>query len=164
MRRLVLMRHAEAKAPEGAPDRARRVTAGGRIEATAMGGWLAEAMAARGWVLDRAVVSDAERTAETYACVRRSLPGAPDAIADAALYDGGPGGMRRVLASTPDAAAALIMVGHAPTVELVLRDLTGTARPWPTAAMAIIAFAGGWAEAAGGGGRLEAFMTPRDLF
>ncbi|WP_204322083.1 histidine phosphatase family protein, partial [Streptococcus pneumoniae] len=63
MHRLILLRHAKSDWPEGVADHERPLNGRGRRAAPLMG----EAMVERGYVPERALVSSAKRTQETWA-------------------------------------------------------------------------------------------------
>ena len=57
-----------------------------------------------------------------------------------------------------------MLVGHNPGMEEMLAFLTREARHMPTCALAKISIAGSsWKEAQRGAGKLEWFVTPKDL-
>jgi phosphohistidine phosphatase len=69
-----------------------------------------------------------------------------------------------------DRFETVAMIGHNPGVQDLAIALAGSgADPgrmrakFPTGALAVLAFDGPWRELASGGGRLESFVTPKDL-
>lgn len=103
---LVLLRHAQAE--PGLDDHARPLSARGRADAAAVRTWLA----AQGVVPDRAVVSTARRTQETWQLAGDLVP-----VLDGRLYDASTETIRDVIAETPASVQALVVVGHNPGTE-----------------------------------------------
>ena len=128
MKRLILMRHAQAESRASGGDRARRLTAAGAGAAAETARQLAE----NGYAPDLVLVSTAQRTRETWAVAEASFPGA-EARFDADLYNAD----SETLLDLAEAAnaASVMVVGHNPgihdaAVRLLTRD------PAPAAATA----------------------------
>ncbi|MEM7480016.1 MAG: histidine phosphatase family protein [Acidobacteriota bacterium] len=85
--------------------------------------------------------------------------------AEERIYAEGPDPLLAALREQPDAAAAVLLAGHEPSISEVLTVLTGgIAVRFPTAAMARIDLpAGLWSELAGGTGELRWLVTPKLL-
>ena len=118
MRRLILMRHAEAVAETGAGDHARPLTRRGQRDALRAG----EALAAVGCP-DFALVSDSRRTRETFDIVQERLGIVLPHRLSRNLYAASP---RDILEATRDVASTirgLLIVGHNPGIG----DLVGEA-------------------------------------
>jgi phosphohistidine phosphatase len=115
---LILWRHADAE--DGVDDMARELTAKGRKQALAMGGWL-EARLSRE---TRILVSPARRALQTAAGLGRKFETV------AAIQPGaGPADVLRS-AGWPDADGTVLVVGHQPTLGSVAAMLLfGEARP-----------------------------------
>ena len=165
MKLVLLLRHAEA-VPSASNDHERPLSREGRAEAAAVG----RLLVARGWMPDRAVVSDALRTRETLDAL--ALPAATVRQVAAALYDASPSTIIEFLADAPPEAACQVLVGHNPGIALATRSLAGggvaealarLAAAFPTAAVAVLRFEGeDWSALAPGGGTLEAMVWPDD--
>jgi phosphohistidine phosphatase len=112
VRRLVLMRHAQAE--DADDDHARALTPRGRRDARAAGRLLAD----RGEAPQLALVSTAARTRETWALVSAALAAQPDAWFDSTLYDGGGPVVVELLAAVEPAVRSVIVVGHDPTMSV----------------------------------------------
>lgn len=125
MRRLILMRHAKAeKAAAGQDDFDRALSEGGRADAALMGKVLADA----GLAIDRALVSSALRTRQTWEGVAASFPQARPVIAQT-LYLAGPGVLLQAIEDEDD-AEGLILIAHNPGVHaLALQLLINDAAP-----------------------------------
>ncbi|SED21110.1 phosphohistidine phosphatase [Nocardioides exalbidus] len=163
VRRLVIMRH--AKAESVAPsDHERALAPLGRADAAAAGRWLAD----QGLVPDAALVSDAQRTRDTWA--ELSVAAGWDCEPDfsAALYAAGADSAFDLIDETDPAVGTLVVVGHNPTMAYVAEllddgegdDEASTAmitRGFPTAALAVFEVDVAWADLGPGTGRLHAF-------
>ncbi|HEX8010864.1 MAG TPA: phosphohistidine phosphatase SixA [Casimicrobiaceae bacterium] len=116
---LILWRHAEAE--PGEPDLGRRLTAKGLKQAERVATWL------DGHLPDttRILASPAERAQQTARALKRKFRVVPELAPGAAPSD--------VLAAAgwPDARAAVLVIGHQPTLgELAALLLCGEAQPW----------------------------------
>lgn len=165
--RLLLMRHAKAQWPmPGASDFDRPLTASGIQEAQSMG----EMMAAAGLLPDVVLCSGAMRCRETWEQLaaildvgRVEYDDALHAIDAAGYLD---------LVRLQHMAGCLLVIGHNPMTEELAMALTSNhsgsvpsalAGGFPTGGLAVIESAGSLADLRPSGGRLEAFITPREL-
>ena len=165
MRRLTLLRHAKAVSKQGARDFDRALASRGRDEAAAM----AEVLRAHVPALDRALVSPARRTRETWLLVGSAFPGVPTTF-DERIYDAETALLLRLAQDLDDAAASVAMVGHNPGFEdLALTLAEPSSDPtrgrmeagMPTCAAAILDFdVARWRDVRPEDGRLVAFLTP----
>lgn len=166
-RRIVLVRHAKAEHPDDVEDHERPLAARGRKDAPRAGHWLA----GTGITPDLALVSTALRTRETWELLAAELAARPRTVFDERLYDASFGELIAVLAETSDEVAALVVVGHNPGVQALADALAGEAEGdlsarmsssgFPTCAVAVLTFEGGWDAVEPGVARLTAFWTPR---
>ena len=170
-RQLLLLRHAKAVTAESGMDDFTRPLAERGVKDAAMVGSL---LARHGLAPDLALVSPARRTRETWGLVASQFEEPPEANFIDDLYDFGNGaGLLEAIRKHGGTAERLMLVTHNPATAALASALTGSgetalrrrlAEKYPTAGLAIIAFAhGNWAETKMGDGRLEAFVTPRDL-
>ena len=108
---LIVMRHGQAEAGRaGVPDRDRALTEVGLDKARRVG----EKLAQLGIRPQKALVSSATRTRQTFEQVSRSLDGISAEHHDA-LYGAGPEGVFDLLAAVDDEVQSVILVGHNPT-------------------------------------------------
>ena len=148
-RRLILLRHAKSDWPD-VPDRDRPLAKRGRRDAPKIGRWLRE----HGYLPDTVICSDARRTRQTWDRVARELGGSPSVTFEPRAYA---------------ASGTALLVGHNPGVSELATSLAlppdGDDAPirFPTAAVAVLAFPGDWADVAPGQARLIDFTTPADL-
>lgn len=127
MKTLVLLRHAKAEraAPSG-EDFDRALTERGRADARLMGRVLAE----RGIKPDRALVSAAQRTRDTWEAASESFGDAEVAF-ERSLYNADSGTIRRAVDALEEDAGVLIVIGHNPGIHQTAVELTveGAAAP-----------------------------------
>lgn len=168
-RTLLLLRHAKSSRDDPAlDDFDRPLAARGREAAPRM----AQEMARRGWLPDRALVSSALRTRQTWEMVEAQLPQAVPAAFERSIYEAPAERILAAIRRTPGETRTLLVVGHNPGFEdlsalLAAPDSERDAvarmtRKFPTAGLARLCFEGDWADLGPGGARLSHFLTPRD--
>ena len=171
---LVLLRHAKSAWPDMA-DHDRPLAPRGIRAAPEMGRWLRDA----GLVPDQVLCSTARRARETWQFVQEGLAATPPVTFEGRIYDAGAANLLAVIREAPAAAGTLLLIGHNPGIgdlAVLLAAPTGAGpggagagdrermrAKFPTAAVAVLRFAGTWHELARGQARLTAFVTPRDL-
>jgi len=148
----------------------RPLTADGRREATAAGGFLAE----NGMRPDRILCSSAKRTRETLEYAAASMPYLGPELGEAttfldSLYNADSVGYLDIVRAAAE-ARTLLVIGHNPMTEDLARalagsgDRTGMARlvaGFPTAGIAVLETDGDIARLMPGRARLAAFWAPR---
>jgi phosphohistidine phosphatase len=164
MHRLILMRHAKAErdAPSGR-DQDRPLSPRGQADAVLMGRTLAE----RGWRPDRALVSTATRTRQTWDLVQEGL-GDVEVRTDPALYNASPDTLRRFVEASEDEVGCLIVVAHNPGIHLLAVEYLTESAASPSV---LDRMSGGFPTGAAAlfgvdvAGRCvhEGFLTPRAL-
>lgn len=170
MRRLLLLRHSKTERPEpGRSDEARILTERGRVDAAIMGTYLVR----HDLVSDRVTVSPAARTRETWGIASAAMQPAPVPHFEPRIYDAETQTLFNLVASTPNDAKTLLMVGHNPGFHelAVLLVATGDIETrermqedMPTSALAVIDFAfDEWSQLHPRCGRLERFVSPKAL-
>jgi len=168
MRRLFLLRHAEADRPANTPDHLRPLTQRGMQDALAMGGYMAQ----EGLLPQLAVVSTATRTRGTWEQVQKQLPGLVPAIFESRVYECQAADILNVIRATAPEHHSLMVVGHNPGMQTLALRLVGHAvrnafsrlgHDFPPGALAVVDFElAGWNDIADHGGTLERFATPSD--
>jgi phosphohistidine phosphatase len=154
---LIVMRHAKAgELPDG-PDFDRPLRPRGQRDSAAAGRWLA----AGGYEPDLVACSAARRTQQTWQYLSPELSGEPEFNAEPSLYHASAGDVLELVRRTPQGVGRLLYVGHNPAAAELAAMLSGAEPDFPTAAIAVIALPGGWANLAPGGGDLIASWTPR---
>lgn len=128
MKRLLIMRHAEAGHGTGA-DHDRELTKHGRGQANQVGLW----MRRRGWGVDAIVASTAVRTMQTGLLVRDALfadHASPEELhTDAKLYNCSPKAWSEVVAGFPNDWDDVLVIGHNPAVQEIVSRTAGLSVP-----------------------------------
>lgn len=166
-RQLILLRHAKSSWPDDVADTERPLAARGRRDAPAMGGWLR----ASGHVPGLVLCSIARRTRETWELAQQALGASPPVRYEPQVYGATSAELLALARQTAPDIGSVLIVGHDPGVQRLTLDLASQESPalarvrakFPTAAIAILAFSGAWADLAPGEARLEDFIRPRDL-
>lgn len=160
MKRLYLLRHAKSDWDDATlSDFDRPLNARGRRTAPFMG----ELMAGRELRPAAIVSSPAKRAAETALLVKES--GDFDAALefDERIYEASLSTLLQVIAGLPARADTVLLVGHNPGMEALVRHLTGELHPMPTAALASIALAADeWQAVDDRAGSLEFVIRPKE--
>ncbi|MFE7595084.1 SixA phosphatase family protein [Kitasatospora sp. NPDC057512] len=164
-RRIVVLRHSKAAHPD-VDDHERPLAGRGREDAPAAGRWIAGA----GITPDLALVSTALRTRETWELASAELPAVPRTVYEERVYEASLGELIALLNEVSDEVRDLVVVGHNPGVHALADALAGEAEGdalarmnrsgFPTSAIAVLEFQGGWKGVEHGVGRLTAFWTP----
>jgi phosphohistidine phosphatase len=163
-RTLVLLRHAKSAYPDGVADHDRPLAPRGNREAALAGDWLRANLPA----IDAVLCSTAIRARETLA---HTAIDAPVRYVDR-LYDATPGTVIDEINGVGDDVAVLLLVAHEPTMTqlalgLTRADNTNTdaaeriSTKFPTSAMVVLRFTGGWKNVQLGSAELDAFHVPR---
>lgn len=174
MKRLLLLRHAKTE-PAGPDieDHERELLARGRLDAPAMGLYLA----AKKYLPDLILSSSARRTVETSEAVIEKLPRKQHVEYTDRLYLAGAREMLSVVRSAKATATTLLVVGHNPGIEQLASLLSRQPvkrkerdrfdlieEKFPTCALAVLDFdVARWRDVAPGRGELVDFVRPRDL-
>lgn len=170
MRRLLLLRHAKSSwDTAGLADLDRPLAPRGRRTAPLV----AQLMVKRRWVPDLVLCSQAERVRETWQLMAPLLGEQIPAKTLRTIYPGAPSRLLMTLHRAPDEARTLLLIGHNPGLGALAASLCGAGSKkaletmrtkFPTAGLAVIDFdLEHWSDLAGGAGRLEAFVRPKNL-
>ena len=167
-RQLLVLRHAKSSWTSNAPNGFERPLAQrGQNDAPRMGKWLLRA----GLVPEYVVSSPAARARETarMACEAMNV-GKDHVVWDVRIYDASLSGLLDVLADIPADTARVMLVGHNPGLESLVRHLGGDAveeppdgKLLPTAAVACLDMRDPWSRLAEGSGRLLFITRPKAL-
>ena len=171
MKSLIFLRHAKSSwsSPE-LSDHDRPLNGRGRAAAATMGRYVAE----HDLLPDLILCSTARRARETLERAATQWTHIPAAHIERALYDfSGGRGYLDLIRQTDDRIGSLMVIGHNPTIEILVSDLIGEAAPglaeklaykYPTAALAVLEFdTETWTAIAPGGGKLTTVALPREL-
>ena len=165
---LILLRHAKSDWPDGVADHDRPLTERGRRDAPHTGEWLV----ANGRVPDRAVVSTALRTQQTYGLAAQAFPAetAPEVLNRDELYAASAGEMLEVVRETPESVGTLMVVSHNPGTHYLAVALADETNPelvakaragYPTNTFTVLEFDGTWATLDPAEGSIVAVESPR---
>ena len=166
-KRLFVLRHAKSSWDDpGLDDHERPLASRGRRALGALSSY----MQARGIEPELVLCSSSRRTRETL----DGIAVGGEHVIERTLYHGDTEEVLRRLRQLPDDISSVMLIGHNPTVQmLVLRltnhDADGAADPqrdevkrkFPTGAMASLTVRCNWRELAPGCARLEAFTFPK---
>jgi phosphohistidine phosphatase len=164
--RIAVVRHAKAEQP-GPTAAQRPLAARGHGDAREAGEWLAR----QGFTPDKALVSAALRTRETWTALAEGAGWILEPDVEGALYSAGAETVLDLLRSLPEQTGGVLVLGHNPTMATVAQLLdAGEGDPdagarmlagFPTSAVALFTYAGEWAELAFPCASLTAFHVGR---
>jgi phosphohistidine phosphatase len=164
--RLMLLRHAKAeKAESGMRDRDRRLNARGRADAARIAAYLVR----HALLPDRVMVSSAQRTRETWACMVPAFSTAPPVAYEDELYESGSATILNTIKAADRSTTTLLVIGHNPglydTARLLLAgEAHALDEGLPTTGLVVIDFADdNWRKLAARSGRLTGLVTPNLL-
>ena len=161
MRTLYLLRHAKSSwKDETLRDFDRPLKGRGRRAAEQMGQVLAEEKLKSPLVIS----SPAVRARETTKLVLESAGLKVEPRFEERIYEADVRTLLAIVKAIPDSSGVAMMVGHNPGFEKLLDYLTGDSRHMPTCALAKIEFdTESWSGVSEESGRLELFVTPKEL-
>lgn len=170
MKTLLLLRHAKSSWDDPhLDDFDRPLNERGRKAAPRVGAWMEQ----HGLRPDRVLCSAARRAMETWALVSEVVDADAAQEVVQGLYLAEPGRILSYIRSQPEVVECLLVVGHNPGFEDLAGLLVGGGEPralsalgggFPTGGLAVFRFSvERWNEVAPEGGRLEAFVRPREL-
>ncbi len=163
-RELLILRHGKAYKSAAGGDFERPIKDQGKRSAQRIATWLMR----RDLVPDHVIASPAERALETArkACKAMGL-GSGDVATDPAIYGASRDDLLRVLAACLQTASRVMLVGHNPGLEELLRYLCATpptgGKLLPTATLARLAMPDAWQELAAGSAGLLDRVLPATL-
>jgi phosphohistidine phosphatase len=158
-RTLILLRHAKSDWSGDEADIDRPLGKRGRRQAPEAGRWLANGIDGIDGI-DLAVVSPANRARSTWDLVAAELDARPTTQINDQVYDASDRELLDVVRRLPDDVATVVLVGHNPGMEDLVRLLTGETVPMPTSAVAVIAWQGRWSAAGKSTASLRASGRP----
>ena len=166
LKRLLILRHAEAGHSFTGDDHSRTLTQHGQAQARQVGRWLLES----GHWPESTLVSDAMRTRQTCIWIGHQLgEKAATPYLDSRLYLAAPRRMLSVINETPETVETLLVIAHMPGVQELTMELASVesderavldmAQHWPTAGMAVLEVNKPWAELDGRDAVLTQFLS-----
>ena len=164
MKTLYLMRHAKSSwSFDALSDQERPLNDRGRADAPRMG----QALAARRIKPDRLVSSPAVRALSTAVLVARELHFAPaDIVVEPAIYQADVDTLLAVIRAQPDAAQAVLLTGHNPTITEVANQLSPSplSDDMPTGAVVCLHFqTDNWADVQPANGEFYFYDYPKGM-
>jgi phosphohistidine phosphatase len=109
------------------------------------------------------ISSPSIRTRQTVDIVLRKGKLGVEPQFDQRIYEASLSTLVQVVSEIPDDTKAAMLVGHNPGMEELLAFLTRESRHMPTCALARISLESSWKEAGRSSGKLEWYVTPKDL-
>jgi len=161
-RRLIIMRHAKSAWDTGAStDHDRPLNKRGRNDAPRVAAKIAEL----GWSPELTVSSDSKRTRQTYKRMRDAFEGEVQVRFTRSLYQAGLGAVQDELSDLSADVTTVMVLGHNPGWEDMLRKLCGHDLRLTTANAALLTIeAGSWAQAVSRDTwTLEHLLRPKEL-
>lgn len=161
MKTLYLLRHAKSSWGDSTvQDFDRPLNGRGRDAAPLVGRLIRE----RRLRVDLLLSSPAARARQTAELVKESAGLSAELLYDERIYEADAARLLEVVTQTAEPAGALMIVGHNPGMEELLKILTGGEHRMPTAALACVALdVDVWGKARGRAGRLEWLVRPKEL-
>lgn len=165
MRTLYLLRHAKSSwKDDSLSDFDRPLKGRGRKAAEQIGQVLVEEKLLSTAQSPLVISSPAVRARETTELVLESSGLKLKPRFDERIYEADVRTLLQVVHAIPDESDTALLVGHNPGFENLLAYFTGDMRHMPTAALAKIEFdVKTWKKVSEGAGRLEWFVTPKEL-
>lgn len=167
-RELLILRHAKSDWDSNADkDFDRPLAKRGKNDAPRIGAW----MYREGLIPDHVVSSPAERARQTAAKVCKTLEiKKNDIVWDSAVYEASLEDLLGVLSRCPDGVSTILLVGHNPGLEELVRFLTADdideppdGKLLPTASLARLEMLADWRSLEAGCAHLVSLTRPRHL-
>ena len=161
MKTLFLMRHAKASPTLGnVSDAERPLLEEGRAAAERVGTFLKT----ESIPVDIAICSTAARAKETCEIVLRAAGIGYEVNCEQRIYDGGTVSLLEVISEAEDSQQTLLLVGHNPVLEDLVRELTGQIISLSPATLIEISLKlKDWGEVVGAKGHLNRVVRAKDL-
>ncbi|MBA2379923.1 MAG: histidine phosphatase family protein [Blastocatellia bacterium] len=160
MKKLFILRH--AKSSWDTPDISdfeRPLNDRGLSTAPFMG----ELLAGKGIAPDKIISSPAKRALYTAMLIRESAGLNTEISYDDRVYEASPQTLRQVVSELPEGLGSVMLVGHNPGIEGLIRMLSGETHTMPTAAFAELSLnIEHWSEVAPDCGKLLQIIRPKD--
>lgn len=167
-RELLILRHAKSDWGSGpASDFERPLSRRGKSDAPRVGAWLYR----EGLVPDHVVSSPAERARQTAVKVCKGMELSKKRILwEPSIYEADLSALLAVLRGCPSDARTVLLVGHNPGLETLLRYLVGDdlelaqdGKLLPTASLARVEMPDDWSELEGGCAQMVSITRPKGL-
>jgi len=166
LKSLFLMRHAKSSwSSDASDDFSRPLNERGMRDAKR----IAELFKERGWHPERIVYSAAKRTTITAECLGQTFTQAKEVISSEKLYLAGLDQLLSVVSETPENVTQLLLIGHNPGMEQLLRYLCSdveyqdNGKLLTTANVVHIGLPGRWSELSRDKGQLVEHIRPKSI-
>ena len=161
MKTLLLLRHAKAEnAAPGSSDINRSLNERGKKEAQTIGTFIRK----QNLRVELVLCSPAVRARETAELVLSAAEVTADVRFDQRIYEAGPHQLLEVISEVDENKSAVLLVGHNPGMEDLLRALTGREEPLATGTLVKIDFSFDvWSRVAADSGSLELIVRPNEI-
>jgi phosphohistidine phosphatase len=161
MKTLLLLRHAKAEnAAAGSSDMNRALNERGKKEAQAIGTFIRK----QNLTFELVLCSPAGRARETAELVLAAAEVTANVRYDQRIYEASPRQLLEVISEVVEDKSAVLLVGHNPGMEDLLRTLTGTGEPMATGTLARINLKlDQWSRVREDIGALECIVRPDEL-
>ena len=161
MKTLLLLRHAKAEnAAPGSSDINRALNERGKKEAQAIGTFIRK----QNLTFDLVLCSPAVRARETAELVLAAAEVTANVRYDQRIYEAGPRQLLEVISEVEEDKSGVLLVGHNPVMEELLRALTGRGEPMATGTLARIDFDfDEWSRVTEDLGGLKCIVRPNEL-
>jgi len=108
--------------------------------------------------------SPAKRAEQTAALIKQSAGFGCTIRFDERIYEASPARLLEVISEQNEKIESVLLVGHNPGLEGLLKFLTGQLQPMPTAALAVVDLEiNQWSEANSSNGNLRALIRPKEI-
>lgn len=158
MKTLFLLRHAKADNPTtGLTDLNRALNERGKNEAQVIGTFLKK----HNQKVNLVLCSTAVRARQTTELVLAAAELAANVRYDGRIYEAGPLRLLEVISEIEESLSVVLLVGHNPGMEELLKILTGRLERMATGTMAKIELSAEWSKAMEGSGTLDLIVKPQ---
>jgi len=161
MKTLLLLRHAKAENPTaGSSDINRALNERGKKEAQAIGAFIRK----QNLTFELVLCSPAGRARETAELVMAAAEATANVRYDQRIYEASPRQLWDVISEVEEDKSVVLLVGHNPGMEDLLRALTATGESMATGSLAKINLRlDEWSRVTEDGGDLECIVRPDEL-
>ena len=113
---------------------------------------------------DLIICSPARRTRQTLELVIEATGWEIETRFDSDIYEASTGALLEILSGVDDGIESILMIGHNPGLEDLIRNLTGEIYSFPTAGLAKISLAvESWENIVSSCGKLEMLIKPKEI-
>ena len=126
--------------------------------------FMGETIAKNQFQIDKIISSPARRAQQTAILVRESANINGEIEYDDRIYEASPPRLLKVISEIDEKYQSVMLVGHNPGMEGLVKSLAGELQPMPTAALAVIDLKiDKWNEITADGGNLRILLRPKTL-